>query len=148
LAGGSDKIAPQQKSHEVKEVTARMRWFRDTLRQGSWLALIALAINLGLSFGHIHAIDGKVSGRGIAALRASVSSPDDGERQGHPGDGHADYLCPICMAATAIANALVSTPPALPLELTNVTIDHTVEPVFALVAPQRAAFQSRGPPIS
>jgi Protein of unknown function (DUF2946) len=125
-----------------------MRWFRDTLRQGSWLALIALAINLGLSFGHIHAIDGKVSGRGIAALAASVSSPDDGLRQGQPGDGHADYLCPICMAATAMANALVATPPALPLEFANGTIDRTIEPVFALVAPQRAAFQSRGPPIS
>jgi len=77
-----------------------MRWFRDTLRQGSWLALIALAINLGLSFGHIHAIGGKVSRPGLAALAASVSSPDDGERQRQPGDGHADYLCPICMAAT------------------------------------------------
>ena len=125
-----------------------MRWFRDTLRQGSWLALIALAINLGLSFGHTHAIDGKVSGRGIAALAASVSSPDDGLKQGQPGDGHTDYLCPICMAATAMANGLVSTPPALPLEFANGTIDRTIQPVFALVEPQRAAFQSRGPPIS
>ena len=83
-----------------------MRWFRDTLRQGSWLALIALAINLGLSFGHIHAIGGKVSGRGIAALAASVFSPDDGLKQGQPGDGHTDYLCPICMAATAMATLI------------------------------------------
>jgi hypothetical protein len=125
-----------------------MRWFRDTLRQGSWLALIALAINLGLSFGHVHAIDGKVSGRGIAAMAASIASTDDGERQGYPGDGHADYLCPICMAATAMANALTSTPPALPAEFVNVTIDRTIVSVVALVEPQRAAFQSRGPPIS
>ena len=125
-----------------------MRWFRDTLRQGSWLALMALAINLGLSFGHFHAIDGKVSGRGIAAMAASIASTDDGERQGYPGDGHADYLCPICMAATAMANALTSTPPALPAEFVNVTIDRTIVSVFALVEPQRAAFQSRGPPIS
>jgi hypothetical protein len=125
-----------------------MRWFRDKIRQGSWLALIALAINLGVSFGHVHAIDGKISGRGIAAMAASIGSTDDGERQGHPGDGHADYLCPICMAATAMANALVSTPPALPLEFANGTIDRTIQPVFALVEPQRAAFQSRGPPIS
>jgi hypothetical protein len=121
-----------------------MRWFRDTLRQGSWLALIALAINLGLSFGHIHAIDGKVSGRGLAA----IASPDDGQKQGHPGDGHADYLCPICMAATAMAGAIASSPPALPAEFTNVAIDRTIEPVVALVEPPRAAFQSRGPPIS
>jgi len=125
-----------------------MRWFRDTLRQGSWLALIALAINLGLSFGHIHAIDGNVSGRGIAAVASSVSAPDGGQKQGHPNDSHADYLCPICMAATAMANGLASTPPALPLEFANVSIDRTIGPVLVLVEPPRAAFQSRGPPIS
>ena len=123
-----------------------MRWFRDKIRQGSWLALIALAINLGLSFGHVHAINGKVSGNGLAALAASVSPPNDGQR--HPGDDHADYLCPICMAAAAMASALTSTPPALPLQFANVTVDRTIVPVVALVEPQRAAFQSRGPPIS
>jgi hypothetical protein len=125
-----------------------MRWFRDTIRQSTWLALIALAINLGLSFGHFHAIDGNTSGRGIATVAASIASPDDGQRQGNPDDGRADYLCPICMAATAVANALASTPPALPPELYNATIDRTIEPVLALVEPSRAAFQPRGPPIS
>lgn len=124
-----------------------MRWFRDAIRQGSWLALIALAINLGLSFGHGHAIDGKVAGRSIA-VAAFVGSPDDGQKQGHPNDDHADYLCPICMVAAAMATALASTPPALPPEFANVTIDRAIEPVMALVEPPPAAFQSRGPPIS
>jgi len=127
-----------------------MRWFRDTIRQGSWLALIALAINLGLSFGHFHAINGKLSGHWIAAASASasVAAPDDSQKQGAPDDNHADYLCPICMAATAMANGLASTPPALPLEFTNVSIDRTIERILVLVEPPRAAFQSRGPPIS
>jgi len=125
-----------------------MRWFRNTIRQGSWLALIALAVNLGLSFGHFHAIDGKSFGRGIAAVAASVASPDDGQKQGTPDDSHADYLCPICMAATAMANGLASTPPALPPEFANASIDRAVERVLVLVEPPRAAFQSRGPPIS
>ena len=124
-----------------------MRWFRSTIRQGTWLALIALAINLGLSFGHFHAIEGKVSGRGIVAA-ASIASPDDGQKQGTHDDGHADDLCPICMAATAMGNALASTPPALPLEFAAVSIDRTIEPVLLLVEPPRAAFQPRGPPIS
>jgi len=123
-----------------------MRWFRDTIRQSSWLALIALAINLGLSFGHFHAIDGKASG--IAAVAASIASPDDDQRQGNSDDSRADYLCPICMAATAMASALASAPPALSLEFANVTIDRTIEPALALVGPSRAAFQPRGPPIS
>jgi len=125
-----------------------MRWFRDTLRQGSWLALIALAINLGLSFGHFHAIDSRATGAGIATLAASLASLDDGEKPANPVDSHADYLCPICMASTAIASALASTPPALPLEFAYVTIDQTIISALGLVEPPRAAFQSRGPPIS
>ena len=125
-----------------------MRWFRDTLRQGSWLALIALAINLGLSFGHFHAIHGKVSGGGIAAVAASLASPDDGQKPTNPDDSHADYLCPICMAATAMASALASAPPVLPLEFADVTIDRTSASVLVLVEPPPAAFQSRGPPMS
>jgi hypothetical protein len=125
-----------------------MRWFRDILRQASWLALIALTANLGLSFGHFHAIDGRASGRGIAALVASIASPNDGQKQGNPDDSHGDYLCPICMAATAMASAVASTPPALPLEFANVAIERTIEPVLVLVEPPRGAFQPRGPPIS
>ena len=125
-----------------------MRWFRDTISQSTWLALIALAINLGLSFGHFHAIDHKASGRGIAAMAASIASLDDGQNKGHPNDGHADYLCPICMAATAMAKTLASTPPSLPQPLDNASIDRTIEPALVLVEPPRAAFQSRAPPTS
>src|ERR1700737_4949539 len=103
----------------------RMRWFRDTLRQGSWLALIALAMNLGLSFGHIHAIDGRVSERGIATVAASIALPDHGHKQGHPNHGDADDLCPICIAATAMASALAATAPELPSKSANVTINRT-----------------------
>lgn len=123
-----------------------MRWFRNTLRQGTWLALVALAINLGLSFGHFHPIEGKVSERGIVAA-VSVASPGDSQSQ-DTDDSHADYLCPICIAATAMANALASTPPALPLELAVISLDRTAEPVLLLVELPRAAFQPRGPPIS
>ena len=125
-----------------------MRWFRDAIRLGSWLALIALAINFGLSFGHFHAFDNQASGRGFAAIAASIASPDDGQKQGSPVDSHADYLCPICMAATAMASALASAPPALPLEFASPTIDRAIVSVLVLVEPPRAAFQSRAPPIS
>jgi hypothetical protein len=125
-----------------------MRWFRDTLTEGTWLALVALAINLGLSFGHFHAIDGKVSARGIAAVVASIASPDDGQKQGNPDDSHADYVCPICMAATAMASALASTQPTLQLEFANVAIERTIVSVLVVVESPRAAFQSRGPPVS
>jgi hypothetical protein len=125
-----------------------MRWFRDHVRQGSWLALVALAINCALAFGHVHAIGGPGSGRSQVVL-AAPSTSDDGDRtQNHPADGQADYLCPICMAATAMANGLAAAPPALPVVFADATINRAIEYEQAIPQPPHAAFQSRGPPIS
>src|SRR5262250_1523150 len=125
-----------------------MRWFRDNVRQGSWAALIALTINLALSFGHVHAIDGKSLGHRSGVLVAAVASPDDDHRQGRGDNDHADDLCAICLASTAIASALAPTPPVVPVEFVISTIVHTIEQALVIVEPRRAAFQPRGPPIS
>lgn len=125
-----------------------MHWFRDHIRRGSWLALLALAINLGLSFGHIHAIDGKGLQHRLVSQIAAIVPSDDGQTPGtHDGDP-ADLLCPICMAAGAIAHALSSAPPALPMALAEAPVDLTIEHVFGLPQRPRSGFHSRGPPIS
>lgn len=124
-----------------------MRWFRDHIRQGSWFALIALAINLTLAFGHIHAFDGSGAER-AGSLIAAIAAPDGNTTQNHPADHPADYLCPICMAAAAIGTALAPTPPALPVEFADAAIDHAIEQSAVVPQPPRAAFRSRGPPIS
>src|SRR4029077_8320981 len=100
-----------------------MRWFRDHIRRGSWFALLALAINLGLSFGHIHAIDGKGLGHRLASQIAAIASSDDGQTPGTHDSDQVDLLCPICVAASAIAHAFSSAPPALPLALAEAPID-------------------------
>jgi hypothetical protein len=125
-----------------------MRWFRDHIRRSSWLALIALAINIGLSFGHIHAIGGKGLQHRLASQIVAIAQSDHGQTPGtHDGD-QADLVCPICMAAGAIGHALNSAPPILPLALAEAPIDLTIEPVLAVPQSPRAAFHSRGPPIS
>jgi len=124
-----------------------MRWFRDNIRQGSWAALIAVAINLALSFGHVHAIDGKSLEARAGALVAAIASQDTDQKPGHRDDG-IDYLCPICVASAVMATALAASPPVMAIDFAFSTIDRTIEPVFAVVEPQRAAFQSRGPPLS
>jgi len=43
---------------------------------------------------------------------------------------------------------LAPTPPALPVEFADVAIDRTIEHTIAAPHPPRAAFQSRGPPLS
>jgi Protein of unknown function (DUF2946) len=122
-----------------------MRWFRDNVRHGSWLALVALAINFALSFGHVH-VAGQVSER--SAIVAAPGLSDNGKAPGHSDDPQADYLCPICIASSAIANAMASAPPVLPLQLDATAVDRTIELVRFVVALPRAPFQSRGPPVS
>jgi len=124
-------------------VWAQMRWFRDNVGHGSWLALIALAINIALSFSHIHAIGGHRSEHGLV-----VASSDSRQTPDHSDDGKADDLCPICMAAAAIGTALAPTPPALPVEFAEALIYHAIEHAVAIPPAPRAAFQSRAPPIS
>ena len=115
---------------------------RDHIRLGSWLALIALALNLAMSFAHLHVVGGQERD----ALVAAVSSSDRGQT-GHEGGGLAD-LCPICLATMAIANAVASTPPVLPHPVAQVLTDRTIETVFAFFESPRAAFRSRAPPVS
>lgn len=125
-----------------------MRWFRDHIGQGSWFALFALTINLALSFGHFHTTDGKVVSGGLIAAITSAAVPDDGSKSDHPADGHVDVLCPICVASSALAHAFAAMPPVLPVTFASVTLTPTLPPIVALIEPQRAAFQSRGPPLS
>ena len=124
-----------------------MRWFRDHIKQGSWLALVALVINFGLVFGHVHGVGGAVASDG-ATLVAAVTSPAGQANQGQPADTHADYLCPICIAAITLGSALAPAPPALPIEFAEARIDRMIVPDLSGVPSPRAAFQSRGPPIS
>lgn len=126
-----------------------MRWFRKHIGQGSWLALVALAINFTLALGHVHTMDGHASGHPLLlALGAGDSSPND-TGQNHPANHPDDDLCPICMAVAAMGSALAPTPPAaLPIELAEAAIDRPVDRLLSAPRPPRASFQSRAPPIS
>jgi hypothetical protein len=124
-----------------------MRWFRDHMKQGSWLALIALVTNLGLVFGHVHALDGAAR-QGGSTLVAAVATSAGQANHSQPTDTHTDYLCPICMAAVTMGSGLAPASPALPLEFAEARIDQTIASDPSGVPPPPAAFQSRGPPIS
>jgi hypothetical protein len=124
-----------------------MRWFRDHIKHGSWFALVALTINLGLSFGHSHAIEDGGFGHRVAFQLAGIVSADGQSQDRHDGD-RADLLCPICMAASAVGHALASAQHSLPLAMEELPIDLAIEPILAVPQQPRAAFHSRGPPIS
>jgi len=120
-----------------------MGWFRKRSRFGGWVTLVALALQLALSFGHVH---GEAFGRGseIAALTV------DGSRGGQP-DGPAtpsdqDY-CAVCAVLSLLAGAQPADAPALPMpEVTAVTVVAEPGPIGAVL--DRTAFQSRAPPLA
>jgi hypothetical protein len=124
-----------------------MRWFRRHVRHGSWLALVALVINLTLAFGHVHAVGGNAPERS-GVLMAAIAGVDGSQNRHHPSDSHPDYLCPICMATAVMGNGLAPTPPALQVEFAEAKIDQPIDHFRFVPRPARAAFESRGPPIS
>lgn len=128
------------------ENSLQMRWFRGHIRLNSWFALLALTVNFALSFGHVHVLGGHDSERGAIVEVLTVS--DHGKAQGHSNESHPDYLCPICVANAALANAWLSTPPAVVLQFDAAVVDRITTPVRLAVSPHRAPFQSRGPPVS
>ena len=132
-----------------------MKWFRSNIKHGSRLALLALAIQLALSFGHFHGLAAQAAPAiqsGIRLVTVSDTAVQSAQRQqpasDHDSDRQSNDGCAIC-AVIAMANAvLFATPPLLELpqavELTYLTTDAE----FIHLNSVRVAFQPRAPPIS
>ena len=124
-----------------------MRWFRANRILGGRLALLALAVQFVVAFGHIHHDDIYGFTRTAAAIAAPV--PDGG--QPLPGDQptkHGDDYCAICATMSLLGNSLVAAAPALPLPFVSHAIEQFVRVAAIFIAPRRAAFQSRAPPVA
>jgi hypothetical protein len=115
-------------------------WFRSRTRWGGVLALLALALQLAVSFGHIHADDLTVT-----APRGAEVHTDEG-RNSAPDGGHHDQFCDICATLHALAGGQVAAPPSLPQPLAFGRIEETICARGIIVDPRRAQFQSRAPP--
>jgi hypothetical protein len=120
-----------------------MNWFRKHVKSGSRLALLALAIQFALSFGHFHAEIVRAAPILPAGVTdAAVQTPSD-----HDGDRHVTD-CAIC-AVLSIANSFLSaTPPLLELPQPASLLRHTARAEFAHLGPLHTAFRSRAPPLS
>jgi hypothetical protein len=147
-----------------------MKWFRSNIKHGSRLALLALAIQLVLSFGHFHA----VAAQAAPAMRSSLlqsslvqsgpapfeasrasslaatemaSQPVQRQKPASDRDTDSDG-CAIC-AVMAMANAvLFATPPLLQLPQAVELLYLTTDAEFLHLNSVRVAFQPRAPPIS
>jgi hypothetical protein len=124
-----------------------MKWFRSNIKQGSRLALFALAIQLVLSFGHFHGVAHAAPAiPSVATLQAPASQPAPASNQ--DSDRHGNDGCAIC-AVIAMANtALFATPPLLRLPEAAEFLYLTTDAEFVHLNAVRVAFQPRAPPIS
>lgn len=134
-----------------------MKWFRSNIRHGARLALFAMLVQLGLTFGHSHwfaqaaplaqaTLQQTGGAKGQAAVdRAAVhkQSPSGPDRE-HPGEDN----CAIC-AVIAMAGAVVSaTPPLLHLPQAIDLLYRTTDAEFLHLKSAGTAFQPRAPPAS
>jgi hypothetical protein len=118
---------------------ARLNFIRSQARRWSLLALFALALQWGASFGHTHALALTLATSGQTILTAPVSDHD------HDHDAGRD-ICAICVTA-AIGHALISAaPPVLPSPPGFHGFAQTRQRDFQPWNAQRAAFRSRAPP--
>jgi hypothetical protein len=123
-----------------------MKWFRSNIRHESRLALLALAIQLVLSFGHFHGVTAQAA-PAIQSDTAQISAQPQ-PSPSHDSDQQPNDPCAIC-AVMALANAvLFATPPVLLLPQAFEFLYLTTDAEFIHLNSIRVAFQPRAPPAS
>jgi hypothetical protein len=122
-----------------------MRWFRAKLKAGARLALFALTVQIALSFGHIHLGNFRHAVPNLAS--ASTQSTPSAPRQQPAGD--ADDYCAICATIHLTAISFLPPAPQLPVPFVVArSVEHFNSAAVVFIAPRRAPFQSRAPPLA
>ena len=120
-----------------------MRWVRAHLQLGSRLALFALAIQLVLTFGHVHGVS---PGPAQSALSALTRQANNSATPANSSGKASDEDCPICALIQLAGTSAVSAPPALPVPVAFVTLRLQAPQQLEWTASPHIPFQARGPP--
>jgi hypothetical protein len=122
-----------------------MGWICRHKRHGAVPALIALALQIVLAFGHVHlrglsgnshpAIAGQASLARLP-LQAPAQSPSDDD----------DY-CAICASIFLASSAFAPAPPQLLIPANFQRVEHCLNAASPLAELLRLAFRSRAPPV-
>jgi len=120
-----------------------MRWFRANVRVGAWCALVAMALQLALTFGHVHASVGSAASPWLTAQ--SPAAPSDGPRVPlKPLIDHCAICAVIHMAGAGVPPAAVSLPLPRPVTAARLSFSGNSEPTSSRPLRVRA----RGPPLT
>jgi hypothetical protein len=130
-----------------------MKWFRSNIKTGSRLALLALAIQFALSFGHFHGAAAQTSRPGLTGTdlaHVALDAAGNAEQQlpsDHDTDHqHTAHACVICAVTSLANNFLFATSPLLELPQAIELLHLATDAEFAHLGSLHPAFQSRAPP--
>jgi hypothetical protein len=123
-----------------------MGWIDRHKRHGVVLALIALALQIVLTFGHVHLHGLSGSSRRVVAGQASLAHRPLQAPAQSPSNG--DDHCAICASIFLASSAFAPAPPQLLVPANFQRVDHGFHAASPLVEPLRLAFRSRAPPVA
>jgi hypothetical protein len=120
-----------------------MRWFRTNVRAGTWCALVAMALQLALTFGHVHARVGSTTSLRLTAQ--GLVAPTEGPRAPlKPLIDHCAICAVIHMAGAGVPPAALSLPLPHPVAAGRLSFSGNSEPTSSRPLRVRA----RGPPLA
>jgi hypothetical protein len=105
-----------------------------------------MALQFALSFGHVH-LESIGTGCVVAGIVASKASSSPQNPAHHPANDADDY-CAICATIHLASSSVLPDAPLLPATFASRAIEHFGHFSFTFIPPQRAAFQSRAPPLA
>jgi Protein of unknown function (DUF2946) len=121
-----------------------MQWFRANLKVGARLGLLALALQIVLSFGHVH-LGGLRHSADRPSVAGTYSVPSDPQQQPI---SDADEYCAICASIHLAATSLLPQSPHLSVPFAVRRVEHSDFIPANAFSPRRASFQSRAPPLA
>jgi hypothetical protein len=126
-----------------------MRWFRSNIRAGSRIALFALAVQLVLSFGHVHLLKSTASGLPlIGTSQSQPLAPPDAPAvpSKQKPSGLAHDFCAICSLIHLAGTLMPAGSPALLLPQVLARTWPQTSAEAGLPASRHVLFQGRAPP--
>lgn len=113
-------------------------------QHGAYLALLALALQIVLSFGHVDL--GGIIGPTHLTLAGKQNTVVTQAPQPGPPQTSGDSYCLICASIFLVSNSFVSEPPKLPVPDRFERTVHSIKIDRGISTPSSIVFRSRAPP--
>ena len=123
-----------------------MRFLRTHQTTGAWVALLALLVQIVVSFAHIHRAD-IVPAVPESVQNASRLNPavPDGSRSPAPTKDH-DF-CTVCASMALVGSVVLPQPPTVVLATVLYRVGLIEQAIILASTDRQRHFQARGPPV-